>query len=289
MKHRKVLVLPLLIALGLLLTWQIAFAQAPTPNPLPNVTGVDITKVGAAASMQGNPLSGRALFDQNCSTCHGDRGAMGEDNPGSNDGTVPVVNPIDPGFLDDSRGDPTIFAADLDLFLQHGSRPNGPSPKDLMTAWGDTNKLTQQQIADVEAYVMQLNGVYWPGHYYPPAEIQMDAVHGGNVVTYTLTLVNHGGSALTDVVLQDTLPNGLAYIKSGYLQLDNNSGQANGNTVQWLPGDVPDGKTAGPFFLVAGVSGTNVPPNIAQVLFHFRTWNGNEYAASAVSDAIVPK
>ena len=31
-----------------------------------------------------------------------------------------------------------------------------------MSAWGDKGKLTQQQIADVEAYVMQLNGVSWP-------------------------------------------------------------------------------------------------------------------------------
>ena len=45
----------------------------------------------------------------------------------------------------------------LDLFLEHGSTPEGPNPKETMPAWGDTKKLTPQQIADVIAYVMSLN------------------------------------------------------------------------------------------------------------------------------------
>ncbi len=284
MKHRKFLVLPLLVALGVLLTWQLAFAAAPTPNPLPNVTGVDITAVGAAASIHGDPLAGRAVFDKNCSTCHGDRGAMGEDNPGSNDGTVPVVNPIDPGFVGDSQGDPAIFAAALDVFLQHGSRPAGPSPKDLMPAWGDTKKLSQQDIADVEAYVMQMNGVYWPGKWYPPAEVQMDAVKSGNVVTYTVNILNHGGT-ISEVQLRDTLPAGLALISSDYF---GNPAQVTGSTAQWIAGDIPPGGASGPFTLVTGVSGATVPANVAQVLFTFCTWDGTCYPASVVSSPTAP-
>jgi len=53
------------------------------------------------------------------------------------------------------------FAREIDLFIQHGSRPSGPNPMLSMVPWGDAKRLTQQQIADVEAYVMQLNGVSW--------------------------------------------------------------------------------------------------------------------------------
>ncbi len=159
---KRVLILSVVAVLALLFTWQLAFAQAPTPNPLPNASG-DVTQVGQAASIHGSPLAGRTIFDKNCTTCHGDRGVGGVDNPGSDDGTVPALNPIDPGFLEHSKGDPATFAADLDLFLQHGSRPSGDNPKQSMTAWGDTKKLNQQDIADVEAYVMSMNGVFWPG------------------------------------------------------------------------------------------------------------------------------
>jgi uncharacterized repeat protein (TIGR01451 family) len=234
--------------------------------------------------MQGDPLSGSALFASNCSTCHGDRGAVGEDNPGSDDGTVPSLNPIDQGFLEDSKGDPTVFAADLDLFIQHGSQPAGPSPKESMPNWGDHKDLTQQQIADVEAYVMLMNGVYWPGKWYPPAEVQVDAVSSGNLVTYTINILNDGGE-ITGVQLQDTLPAGLSYVSSDYF---GNSARVAGSTVEWLVGNVPTGGTAGPFTLVAASAGANAPSNTAQVNFSFCTWNGNCYPATAVSAPSVP-
>ncbi len=288
-RHKWGILLPAMIVLALAVTWQAAFAQAPTPNPLPNVTGVDITKTGPAATMMGDPLSGRAIFATNCAACHNKLGVGNLPNPNSNDGTVPPVNPIDPGFLEDSKGDPSIFAADLDLFLQHGSRPAGPNPTLSMPAWGDTKGLTQQQIADVEAYVMQLNGVYWPGHFYPPAEVQSSAVSSGNVVTYTFTLVNDGSSALTDVTLQDTLPAGVAYLDSGYPQLGENPAQVSGSTVVWVPGDVPNGGSAGPFVIVASFSGSSAPANVAQALFHFQTWDGTDFASSVVSAPTSPK
>ncbi len=281
---KRALVLSLVVVFALFLSWQLAFASAPAPNPMPNVTGVDITKVGQAASIHGNPLAGRAVFDKNCSTCHGDRGVGGVDNPGSNDGTVPAVNPIDPGFLADSQGDPAIFAAELDLFLQHGSRPNGDNPKKLMTAWGDTKKLSQQDIADAEAYVMSMNGVFWPGKWYPPAEVQMDAVQSGKLVTYTVTILNHGGT-MGNLMLRDTLPAGLALISTDYY---GNSAQVVGSSAQWLVGDVADGAQVGPFTLVAGVTGATVPPNVSQILFSACTWDGNCYPTSVVSGASVP-
>jgi len=77
-------------------------------------------------------------------------------NPGSDDGTVPPLNPIDPEFSD---RDPQLFAEKIDRMIQHGSIPEGPHPAMHMPAWGDTHSLTQQEIANIEAYVMMLNDV----------------------------------------------------------------------------------------------------------------------------------
>jgi mono/diheme cytochrome c family protein len=127
--------------------------------PVPNV---DITGLGAASSIHGDAAKGATEFAANCAVCHGDRGAAGIANPGSDDGTVPVLNPIDPGFLAHANGDAAVFARDLDVFIQHGSRPSGDNPLLSMPAWGDHHLLTQADIADIEAYVMSLNGVFWP-------------------------------------------------------------------------------------------------------------------------------
>jgi mono/diheme cytochrome c family protein len=144
-------------------------SAAPTPNALaPNpiallgpVPGVDITGAGPASAIHGDPVAGAAKFKTNCASCHGPGGTAGLSNPGSNDGSVPTLNPIDPGFLEDSNGVAAIFAHELDLFVQHGSRPSGPKPLISMTAFGDHKLLPQRDIADIEAYVMGLNGTFW--------------------------------------------------------------------------------------------------------------------------------
>jgi len=128
-------------------------------TPVPNV---DITGVGAASTIHGDATKGATRFVANCAVCHGNQGAAGVSNPGSDDGTVPALNPIDPGFLADANGDAAVFARDIDVFIQHGSRPTGSNPLLSMPAWGDHHLLTQTDIADVEAYLMGLNGVFWP-------------------------------------------------------------------------------------------------------------------------------
>jgi uncharacterized repeat protein (TIGR01451 family) len=286
--HKRLGLITLILALVIAVTWQIALAQAPAPNPLPTNPGADLTANGAAATMHGDPYSGRQLFAANCASCHGDRGTMGEDNPGSDDGTVPTLNPIDPGFLEDSQGDPAIFARDVDLFIQHGSRPSGDDPQMLMPAWGDKKLLTQSQIADVEAYVMQLNNLYWPDKWYPPAEVDVTAVRAGTLVTYTLTIVNQGGAALSNVQLQDTLPPGLAFIEGEYYGLNNNPPKVVGSTVEWSVGGVPQGGTAGPFVITTGLTGSDIPANTAQVIFDYTDYAGNVITASAVSVPAVP-
>ncbi len=109
---------------------------------------------GAALTLTGNASSGQQIFSANCAVCHAAEGKGGNPNPGSTDGTIPPLNPIDPLL---KNPDPKIFAYNIDLFIQHGSTPDGPGPTFSMPAWGDKGLLTQQQIADVIAYVISLN------------------------------------------------------------------------------------------------------------------------------------
>jgi len=109
-----------------------------------------------AATLTGSWKKGKALFERRCQSCHGPRGTDKVKNPGSDDGTVPPLNPIDPALASKT---PSAFAANIDRIIQHGSIPDGPNPALFMPNWGDSRALSQQEIADVEAYVMRLNGV----------------------------------------------------------------------------------------------------------------------------------
>ena len=109
-----------------------------------------------AATLTGRWKQGKALFEKRCQSCHGHRGTDKVKNPGSNDGTVPPLNPIDPVLASKT---PSAFAANIDRIIQHGSFPEGPKPELFMPNWGDSRALSQPEIADVEAYVMRLNGV----------------------------------------------------------------------------------------------------------------------------------
>jgi mono/diheme cytochrome c family protein len=124
---------------------------APTPEPArPSNPG----NPGPAASLAGDAARGKAEFGHYCSICHGPEGVQGYPNLGSEDGTVPELNPIDPTI---ANPDPKVFAANVDLFIEHGSVPDGPNPSLLMPSFGDQKMLTDQQIADIIAYIIQLN------------------------------------------------------------------------------------------------------------------------------------
>jgi mono/diheme cytochrome c family protein len=111
---------------------------------------------GKAAALIGVWKKGEALFVKNCQSCHGPQGKGNVPNPGSGDGTVPPLNPVDP---DMANKNPSVFAANIDRYIQHGSVPDGPDPRLFMPNWGDSNVLPQQDIADMEAYILRLNGV----------------------------------------------------------------------------------------------------------------------------------
>jgi mono/diheme cytochrome c family protein len=130
-------------------------AGGPTPEPArPSIEG----DPGEAAAMTGDAAAGRVLFGSVCAACHGPEGAdeVGLPNPGSEDGIVPPLNPIDPSMISQ---DPMTFATNIDLFLEHGSVPAGPSPRLMMPAFGDSQMLSDTQLADLITYVMYMNGV----------------------------------------------------------------------------------------------------------------------------------
>jgi len=127
-------------------------ANAPTPEPaVPSNPGGP----GPAANLTGDPNSGKPLFGKYCAACHGPQGLLGAPNPDSDDGSVPSLNPIDVTIVDQ---DIKKFAANIDVFIEHGSLPSGSAPWLSMPAFGDQKILLEQQIADIIAYVIQLNG-----------------------------------------------------------------------------------------------------------------------------------
>jgi mono/diheme cytochrome c family protein len=126
-------------------------ADAPTEAPAAPSNAGD---TGPAVQLVGDAQRGISLFGANCAKCHGPQGVMGAPNPGSDDGSVPVLNPIDPTL---TNTDPKIFAQNVDLFIEHGSVPSGPGPMIMMPYFGDNKLLTPQQIADLIAYLFSLN------------------------------------------------------------------------------------------------------------------------------------
>ena len=109
---------------------------------------------GDAVNLTGDVTNGKAVFEANCVSCHGPEGKGGVANPGSLDGTVLPLNPIDPGL---KSSDAKTFTTNVDLFLEHGSTPEGDSPTLSMLKFGDDKLLKPQEIADVIAYVISLN------------------------------------------------------------------------------------------------------------------------------------
>lgn len=126
----------------------------------PDDTGVDVARPsnsggpGPAVGLTGNVDSGKEIYVANCQTCHSADGAGGNPNSGTEDGTIPPLNPIDSTLV---NSDTQVYATNLDLFIEHGSTPEGTVPNFYMPAWGDTGALQPQQIADVIAYIISLN------------------------------------------------------------------------------------------------------------------------------------
>jgi mono/diheme cytochrome c family protein len=109
---------------------------------------------GQAVNLTGDAAAGKLVFETNCQICHNVEGRGGNPNPGSSESTIPALNPINARLKSSDRKE---YITNLDLFIEHGSKPPGPNPTFVMLPWGDDQLLTPQQIADVIAYVIQLN------------------------------------------------------------------------------------------------------------------------------------
>ena len=126
----------------------------------PDDTGADIARPsnpggpGPAVDLTGNPTTGKDIYTANCERCHGVDGKGDVPNIGSEDGTVPPLNPIDSTLV---SPDAKTYATNIDLFIEHGSTPSGTIPNFYMPAWCDSGALQPQQIADVIAYIISLN------------------------------------------------------------------------------------------------------------------------------------
>jgi mono/diheme cytochrome c family protein len=125
----------------------------------PSSTPPDTDASAASATvvkMIGDAKHGAVLFANDCAKCHGKAGAGQVPNPGSQAGVVPALAPISRALF---TNDPVVFAANIDHFIQHGATSPGPGPALQMPAFGTTHSLTLPEIANLEAYVLALNGV----------------------------------------------------------------------------------------------------------------------------------
>ena len=148
----------MILILGMLLTFLAACGGAAATTAAPPAEEAAKPSnpggPGEAVNMTGDAAAGATVFTDQCVKCHGDQGKGGVENPGSDDGTVPELNPIDSTMV---STDYKTFATNIDLFIEHGSTPAGTNPAKVMTPFGDQKLLTTQQIADVIAYVISLN------------------------------------------------------------------------------------------------------------------------------------
>lgn len=140
-----------------------ASTGAPGPTPDSSIVSTPPVPGASVASRQvGGAEHGSTLFVLYCAECHGEKGVKGVKNPGSADGEVPPLNPIDPALKGQTAQE---FVSGLDGYLQNGSVPGPPDssptavPRLKMPSFGNTYALTQPQIADLEAYLMRLNRV----------------------------------------------------------------------------------------------------------------------------------
>lgn len=164
----------LLIALTVSGYYSPGFAQTPVsegstappqPAPSPAVASAQGGKqgpgsttwdTGPAAGIIGSAERGASLFSMYCASCHGQHGKGGVPNPGSTRGSIPALDPIDRRVYNENA---RVFAGNIDPFIQHGSRPAGSRFSISMPSFGDNNTLTQQEIANLEAYILRVNGV----------------------------------------------------------------------------------------------------------------------------------
>jgi len=140
MRVTRGLLLVLAIPAFLVLTAISTLADS-SPSPAPSGSSA----ASGEPALPGDPSKGATLYAQNCATCHGAslEGGIGpalnpiEKLPG-------VSNPLDPGFLIG--------------IITNGRQPQPGDPKQTaMPAKGGNAGLTDQDVKDLAAYIIQQN------------------------------------------------------------------------------------------------------------------------------------
>jgi len=171
----------LLLALGIpaffILTGISTLADT-SPSPSAGSTA------SGATALPGDPDKGATLYAQNCATCHGSslEGGIGavlnpiEKLPG-------VPNTLDPNFLIE--------------IITNGRQPQAGDPKQTpMPAKGGNTKLTEQDVKDLAAFIIQQNhmpggGALSPGELAKRTILWVSiAIIGMGFITYLLATYN---------------------------------------------------------------------------------------------------
>ena len=122
-----------------------------SPSPAPGASG----SLTGSTALPGDPAHGASLYGQNCATCHG---ASLEGGIGA------VLNPIDklPGVPD------SLDANFLISIITNGRTPQPGDPKQVqMPAKGGNTSLTDQDVRDLAAFIIQQNRIPGGGTYSP--------------------------------------------------------------------------------------------------------------------------
>ncbi|MHB8589065.1 MAG: c-type cytochrome [Candidatus Dormibacteraceae bacterium] len=138
------LAVPVLVGLTAITTLA---ASSPSPSPS-----------GTAGALPGDPTRGATLYGQNCAICHG---------AGLEGGIGAVLNPIDklPGVPNSL--DPTFLINIITI----GRTPQPGDPKQIaMPPKGGNPSLTDQDVKDLAAYIIQQNSIQG-GVPYSPDEL----------------------------------------------------------------------------------------------------------------------
>ena len=139
MRFTKAIVLAVAVPAFFVLT---ALATLADSSPSPSGSG---SAASGAGALPGDPSKGQTLYSQNCATCHG---AALEGGIGAK------LNPIDklPGVKD--ALDPAFL---IDI-ITNGRTPQPGDPKQTqMPAKGGNSSLTDQNIKDLAAYIIDAN------------------------------------------------------------------------------------------------------------------------------------
>jgi mono/diheme cytochrome c family protein len=177
MRVSKGLVLLLAAPAFFLLTALSTLADS-SPTPSPNSTA------SGATVLPGDPNRGATIYQQNCATCHG---------AGLEGGIGAVLNPIDklpgvPNSLDPN------FLIDI---ITNGRTPQPGDPKQTaMPPKGGNTRLTDQDVKDLAAYIIQQNhsaagGVLSPNELAKRTILWVSiAIIGMGFITYLLATYN---------------------------------------------------------------------------------------------------